>query len=215
MGDRGQGHLTDMAVFAILIALACSMLVKAGPIKSETATQAYATNLARSTLLAFQHATVDGLGGLTYELNISCPWGCAERRLQHKTFAQLLIEDAFCNLRVEVDGHEITLGANQNLDSRIREFLRRVLDDLIGGRFGYRLIARTVTPENSVIRVYFETEIKNLPGGGRQVCSETLVMNSLLPQGWLTADTRSMLGIDSSEPGLEIAVEITLELWSK
>ncbi len=214
MNDRGQGYLADLAVFTIMIALACSMLIKASPVEPETASQTYATSLARSTLLALQHATTDEAGGFTYALNT--PWGHTERGLRHKTFAQLLAEDAFCNLRVEVGGLEVALGTNQNLDNRVREFLKEVLDDLIGGRFSYRLSARATSISNSSgIRVYFETEIGGLSSGGHQLCSETLVMNLPFPQEWLTARIQNMCDVDSLEFEPEIAVEITLELWSR
>lgn len=222
MDERGVGYLVDMLVFALLISLASSLLLNASPIDPKTESTRYAASFAQSTLLALQHSTADEFGGFEYrldvlgfELNVPVLGDSAKRTLHHKTLTQLLVEDALLNLRIEIEGVELEPPRpSQSMESGVREFLKRALDELIGGRFRYRLAVNASLVELDFAQVYFEGEIKNLDGGAqRKLCSETIVATLPIPLKELTQRIERELGtIIELEPN--IAVEITLELWS-
>lgn len=220
MDERGQGYVMDMLMFALMVAFACSLLVKAGPAESSSASDRYAVNLARSTLLAFQHATASELGGLKYNLGssgIKVPWSSGERNLRHKTLAQLLVEDMFCNLHIEVGGRDVApLRPNQGLDDQVRKFMKTALDKLIGGRFNYHLSARSAPIDLSPIaRVHFETSIESSGGNERgQLYSETIFMNLPIDRWELASRVQNICPLDP-ELKPDVAVEITLSLWPR
>ena len=218
--ERGVGYTADMLVFALLLSFASLFLLKASPVDPRDESTRYASSFAQSTLLALQHSTAGEFGGFEYQLGavgfepvIS---DSAKRNLKHKTLAQLLVEDAFLNLRVGVGGTEAALfKPSQDMSGKLREFLKNALDGLVGGRFGYRLTAKTAPLDLGYARARFETEIKNLDGGAQQkLCSETVTAILPIPRAELARRIRETLGAD--ELGLEPdpVVEITLELWS-
>lgn len=221
MDKRGQAYVMDMLLFALMVALACSLLIKANPTEPNVVNDRYAAELAQSTLLAFQHATADELGGFKYTpdiLNIQVPWSSGERDLRHKTLVQLLVEDMFCNLRIEVGGRDITpLKPNQEFDRQVREFLKMALDKIVGGRFDYRLLARTMPIDLSpAAQVHFETSIESFNDNGRQqACSETIRMCLPIPRWELLSSIQDICPISDSRPEPETIVEITLSLWSR
>ncbi len=223
MDERGVGYIADMLVFALLISFASLFLAGASPIDPKIESTRYAASFAQSTLLALQHSTADEFGGFEYqlsafgfELNVPVIWKSAKRDLRYKTLAQLLVEDALLNLHVEVGGIELEmLRPNQSMESRLREFLKEVLDKLIGGRFGYRLTVKTLPMELNFSRVYFETEIKNFDDTTQQkLCSETIISTLPISQEELARLIQGVLGVPTPELEPDIAVEITLELWS-
>lgn len=223
MDERGVGYIADMLVFALLISFASLFLAGASPIDPKIESTRYAASFAQSTLLALQHSTADEFGGFEYqlsafgfELNVPVIWKSAKRDLRYKTLAQLLVEDALLNLHVEVGGIELEmLRPNQSMESRLREFLKEVLDKLIGGRFGYRLTVKTLPMELNFSRVYFETEIKNFDDMTQQkLCSETIISTLPISQEELARLIQGVLGVPTPELEPDIAVEITLELWS-
>lgn len=223
MDERGVGYITDMLVFALLISFASLLLTGASPIDLKIESTRYAASFAQSTLLALQHSTADEFGGFEYqlsafgfELNVSVIGESTKRDLRYKTLAQLLVEDALLNLHVEAGGIELEmLRPNQSMESRLRGFLKEVLDKLIGGRFGYRLTVKTLPMELNFSRVYFETEIKNFDDMAQQkLCSETIISTLPISQEELARLIQGGLGISTSELEPDIAVEITLELWS-
>jgi hypothetical protein len=220
MDERGQAYLTDMLLFALIVALACSLLIEASPTGLNAVNDRYASDLAQSTLLAFQYATAGELGGFKYMPDVfifQVPWSSGERDLNHKTLAQLLIEDMSCNLRIEVDGKDIApLNPNQEFDRQVRKFLKSALDEIVGKRFDYRLIARTMPIDFSpAIRVHFETSIEGINGDGRQVCSETIRMCLPIPRSELLSSIDDIYPISDSRLEPEALVEITLSLWSR
>jgi hypothetical protein len=223
MNERGIGYITDMLVFALLISIAILLLVGASPIDPKIESTRYAVSFARSTLLALQRSTADEFDGFEYqldafgfELNVPVSEESAKRDLPHKTLTQLLVEDALLNLRVEAGGIELEMPRpNQDMESQLREFVKEVLDKLIGSRFGYRLTVKTSPVELDVARVYFETEIKNFDSGARQkLCSETIVLTLPISREELARRIQGVLGIPASELEPDLLVEITLELWS-
>ncbi|MFQ6129620.1 MAG: hypothetical protein ACE5OT_02275 [Candidatus Hadarchaeaceae archaeon] len=222
MDERGVGYTTDMLVFALLISFASILLFRASPIDPKIESTRYAASFAQSTLLALQRSTADEFGGFEYqlgvfgfELNMPVIGESAKRSLRYKTLTQLLVEDALLNLRVEAGGIELEmLRPNQDMESRLQGFLKEVLDRLIGGRFGYSLTVKTSPMELDFARVYFETEIKNFDDIVQQkLCSETMVATLPIPQDELAQRIQGALGI-TLELETDIAVEITLELWS-
>ncbi len=223
MDERGVGYIADMLVFALLISFASLLLTGASPIDLKIESTRYAASFAQSTLLALQHSTADEFGGFEYqlsafgfELNVPVIGESTKRDLRYKTLAQLLVEDALLNLHVEAGGIELEmLRPNQSMESRLRGFLKEVLDKLIGGRFGYRLTVKTLPMELDFSRVYFETEIKNFDDMAQQkLCSETIISTLPISQEELARLIQGVLGISTSELEPDIAVEITLELWS-
>jgi len=221
MDKCGQAYVIDMLLFALMVALACSLLIKASPTEPNAIDDRYAANLAQSTLLAFQHATAGELGGFKYTpdiLAVRIPWSSGERDLDHKTLAQLLVEDMFCNLRVEVGGRDIApLKPNQEFDRQVRKFLKTAIDEIVGGRFNYRLVARTMPIDLSpVARVHFETSIESFNDNGRrQVCSETIRMCLPIPRWELISSIQDIYPVSNSRLEPEALVKITLSLWSR
>lgn len=221
MDKRGQAYVIDMVLFALMMALACSLLIKTSPAEPSAVNDRYAANLAQSALLTFQRATADELGGFRYTpdiLVVQAPWGSGERVLHHKTLAQLLVEDMFCNLRVEVGGRDIApLKPNQEFDIQVRKFLKTALDEIVGGRFDYRLVASTIPVDFSpAVRVHFETSIESFDDDGRQqVCSETIRMCLPIPRWELLLSIQDIYPVGNSRLEPKALVEITLSLWSR
>jgi len=222
MDERAIGYVVDVLVFALLISFASLLLVRASPIDPQIESTRYAASFAQSILLALQHSTADEFGCFEYqlgafglELNVPVIGESTKRNLRYKTLSQLLVEDALLNLHVEAGGIELEmLRPNQSMESQLRGFLKEVLDRLIGGRFGYRLTVKTSPMELDFARVYFETEIKNFDDIAQQkLCSETMVTTLPIPQDELAQRIQGALGI-TLELETDIAVEITLELWS-
>lgn len=224
MNERGVGYVTDMLVFALLISFASLLLFEASPANLQAESTRYASSFAQSTLLALQHTTADEFGGFEYNINafdlISFPMidGSIRRNLRHKTLAQLLVEDALLNLRAETDGAELVLPRiNQEMDERLRGFLKSALDKVFGGRFGYSLSARSKPIELQIARVHFETRVEDLSGIRDKICSESIAMSLPISQEELTWWIEEALGMGSLELefGPDLVVDITLELWSR
>ncbi len=221
MNEQGIGYIADMLVFALLISFASLLLVGASPIDPKIGSTRYAASFAQSTLLALQHSTADEFGGFKYqlntlssELNVPVLKGSTKRNLRHKTLIQLLVEDALLNLQIEAERAEVEpLGPSWDMNNKLREFLKGMLDKLIGGRFGYRLIVRSLPLDLGFVWVHFESEIKNLnEGARRKLCSETIVATLPISQEELTRQIQKVLDtMLELEP--DIAIEITLELW--
>ena len=219
MSERGIGYIADMLVFALLLSFASLFLLKASPVDPRDESTRYASSFAQSTLLALQHSTADEFGSFEYQLGAvgfePVIGDSAKRNLKHKTLTQLLVEDAFLNLRVEVGGTEAApFKPNQDISGKLRGFLKNALDGLVGGRFGYRLTAKTAPLDLGYARARFETEIKNLDEEAQQkLCSETVTAILPIPRSELARRIRETLGVDELlEP--DPIVEINLELWS-
>jgi len=184
--SRGQGCVADMLVFAVLASLACSLLLVSAP--GAGITDAYGASVARATLQSLQHATIDEFGGIAYS-----PTLMPERRLCHKTFAQLLLEDALLNLGIEINGGTLSPGLNSGMDERVKGLMRDALGRLLGGRFGYKLVARIVpTGLLPGVEVAFETSIESSPRRAQRGWSETAVYDLPLDFGggvwWVTLE---------------------------
>lgn len=193
MKEGGLSSVFDVMIFALLVSSSTIALTGFEPVDDGLKREAYASGLARSTMLALQNSSVVGVGGVEYELEeILLPAGLGKRELEHKTFTELLAEDAFLNLTLEAAGENLRLGARQNLNQKLGEALRKMLDRAIGGRFGYRFTART----SGVLA--FEKVVENLDGVREQLCSETLFL-PLLDAGGIETPT----------------LEVNLELWSR
>jgi len=226
LDERGVGYVADMLVFALIISFASALLVKASPVDMRTIDDRYAANFADSTLLALQNATANELGGLRYELgfsdftlNLPILSGSAGRDLGHKTLMQLLVEDALCNLNIELAGVDINLiKLSQDMDAKVQALLKGALDRLSGGLFEYRLIARTKPIDISpVAKVWFETKVESSSENRQRTFSKTITM--AMPISWqgLLSRCQEVYHINLSSFGLEpnVTVEITLELWSR
>jgi hypothetical protein len=224
MEERGFGYITDILVFSLLISIAILLLATASPTDPEIESTRYAVSFAQSTLQTVQNSTADQFGGFDYrlgafglKLDIPVVGASAKRELDNKTLAQLLAEDALLNLHVEAGGTEITiLHPNQEMDENLRAFLKSALDKIIGGRFGYRLRARTEPINLEFARVHFETEISNLTQGQTQLCSETALFSLPVSRGELILQIEKILGIFFwLPPKTDLALEVNLELWSR
>lgn len=217
MNDRGVGYITDMLVFALLISLASLLLAGVSPVDPKAQSARYAASFAQSTLLVLQHSTADGFGGFEYELDVPSFLtvdGSTKRSLRHKTLEQLLVEDTLCNLH-KSGGTEPELGPAHEMDDGVKKFLRKALDELIAGRFGYRLSVRASPVDIGSARAHFESEIKNFDEGSQKLCSEKIVATLPISEEELVKRIQGSLG--SLPPWLEpdLVVEITLELWSR
>ena len=226
MDKRGIGYVADMLVFALMISFASALLVKVSPADVRIINDRYTANFADSTLLALQNATANELGGLRYELglsdftlNLPILSGPTGRDLGHKTLMQLLVEDALCNLHIELAGVDINLiKLSQDMDVKVRTLLKGALDRLSGGLFEYRLTARTKPIDMSpVAKVWFETKVESSGENQQRAFSKTITMT--MPISWhdLLSRCQEAHYIDfssfNSEPNT--TVEITLELWSR
>ena len=223
MNERGFGYIADMLVFALLLSTATLLLARVSPVDPRADSTRHAVIFAQSTLLSLQNTTADQFGGFEYEfrvseLGLSMTGGSARRELRHKTITQLLAEDALLNLRVEAGGTDLTLPQpNRDMNEEFKGFLKSALDRMIGGRFGYRLRARTEPIDLEFVRVHFETGIEDLAQARTQLCSETVMLSLPTSQEELTRRIEEMLGIDLFGQDLEVdsIIEMTLELWSR
>ena len=192
--NRGQGCVADMLVFVMLTSVACSLLLVSAP--RDGVTDAYGMSVARATLQALQHATIDEFGSVVYS-----PTLLPTRELHHKTFTQLLLEDALLNLGVEVNGRAFAPGVNSEMDERVKELFRSVLERVLGGRFDYKLVARIVPSKPlSEVRVIFETSIES----GRQSSQ----------RGWGETAVYSF-PLNFGEDAQLVVFELTLTLWQR
>lgn len=223
MEERGFCHIADMLVFALLISTAIMLLAGASPVDPRTGSTRYASSFAQSTLLSLQNSTADQFGGFEYTLNasefglnLSGIGGSAKRELRYKTITQLLVEDALLNLCVDAGGTDLTfLQQNQEMDDELEDFLKSALDQIIGGRFGYRLSARTEPINIGSARVYFETEIEDLTRARTQLCSESIVLSLPIPEENMIQRVEEAFGIGSIGVEPDPVIELTLELWSR
>jgi hypothetical protein len=186
------------------------------PVDSGIRNETYASSLARSTLLTLQSAIVEGVGGVEYELDglgyLSSVGGETRRTLKYKTFAELMSEDAFLNLQAEILDGKLELRAIQEFDENLRGGLKLLLDRIFGGRFGYRLCARTMPPELDPTRQGFEIIVEDYDDSERMLCSETLTLP--LPAFGEQPLNNTSDGV-AFESGVVPVLEVTLELWSK
>jgi len=214
-----------MLVFALMIAFASALLVKVSPADVRTIDDRYTANFADSALLALQNATTNELGGLRYELsfsdlisNLPILGGSIGRDLGHKTLMQLLVEDALCNIHIELAGADINLKVSQDMDTKVRALLKEALDRLSGGLFEYRLTARTKPIDMAPLaKVWFETKVESSCENHQRAFSKTIAMT--MPISWhdLLSRCQEVYHIDLSSLELEpnVTVEITLELWRR
>jgi hypothetical protein len=223
--EGGFGCIADMFVFALLVSTAIMLLAAASPADPRVETTRYAVSFAQSTLRSMQNSTADQFGGFDYTLgalglepNIPVVGESARRELHHKSIAQLLAEDALLNLHVEVGGAELTPPRlNQDMDEKLRVFLKSMLDEVVGGRFGYRLRLITEPINSGFARAHFEMEISDLAQARTQLCSETVMLPLPTSREELIHHIGEMLGMDSLGLGLNAdpVLEVNLELWSR
>ena len=222
MEERGLGYIADILVFAFLVSTAITLLSAMSPVDPRTESERYASSFAQSILMSFQHSTADQLGGFEYELDalgfgLDFPLlGESKRKLDHKTIAQLLAEDAILNVRMETGGRDITLlRPNKAMDDALRALLKSTLDRLMGGRFGYRLRANTKPIDLGFAVLRFEFEIEALHGAKNQLCRETMMLPLPTSREELALLVKNYFGF-SPPQGLktDLVMEVELELWS-
>jgi len=216
---RGIGSITDMLVFALVLSVAAPLLFSA-PGEPATGNARYAASFSQSLLLTIQNSTADQFGGLEYNLgafglDLPSIGGTTTKSLRYKTLAGLLAEDALLNLRVEVAGENIQIfRMNEDLDEKLGVFLKSALNEIVGGRFGYRLRACTKPIDLGTARLHFETTVENLAGGGRQVWSETAIVPLPVSGSELVSRVENALDLGPLGIYADPTLEITLELWS-
>jgi hypothetical protein len=215
MGEKGLSSVSDVLIFALLVSMSMLLLIEFTPVNPETKNKIYASSLARSTLLVIQNATVEVVGGVGYELSglghLSIAGGETRRTLKRKTFAELMSETVFLNLRVVASDGKKSRVAHE-FDENLRGGLKLLLDHTFGGRFGYRLRTRIARPEVNLAQHWFEIIIENLNDAGRALCSETLILP--LP----TFGEQSLGNIHDGEmfeSSVCPALEVTLGVWSR
>ncbi|MEW6222685.1 MAG: hypothetical protein AB1476_05205 [Candidatus Hadarchaeota archaeon] len=217
---RGISSISDMLVFSLLISTAATFLFPM-PFDPTTGNTRYAASYSHSLLLALRNTTAAQLGGFRYNLgafglDIPSVWSSAVKDLRYKTVAELLAEDALLNMKAEFAGKNMSpLRLNEDMDKKLRLFLKSALDETIGGRFGYRLIARTTPLDLGLIRLSFETTVENLEGWSRQFWLETTNIPLPVSTQSLVSVTENMLGLELPELEAEPFIEVTLELWSR
>jgi hypothetical protein len=214
-----------MLVFFLMISFASALLVKVSPADARVIDDRYTANFADSTLLALQNATANELGGLRYELsfsdltsNLPILSGSTGRDLGHKTLVQLLVEDALCNLHIELAGADVNLKISQDMDTKVRALLKEALDRLSGGLFEYRLTVRTKPIDMSpVAKVWFETKVESSGENQQRAFSKTITMTMPISWQYLLSRCQEIYHINFSSFELEpnVTAEITLELWPR
>jgi hypothetical protein len=156
------------------------------------------------------------VGGIEYEFGgpsfLSAGGGETRRRLRHKTFAELIGEDAFLNLRAETFGKDLEIQAGRSLDEKLREKLELLLERILGGRFGYRFQAKILTHELDSAAEGFEVIVENLDVTKHMLGSETLILP--LP-AFGEESLENILGNGGLELKSSPVLGVTLELWSK
>lgn len=217
MEDGGVGYIADVLFFASMVAFAGLLLIEADSASSAISSERYAETLARDILLNFQRTTVDEFGGISYEPDLPISWA-SERKLRHKTLMQLLVEDAILNPRIEIGGKIVSSSLNCEFGNHLHELLKSVLDRILAGRFGYRLIVQMTPFElQSGGQVYFSTMVYDLETGSQRLCSESVEVGVPVPVEWFE-DGFSVLelvkDLPSSPQGSIPMIIVTLELWS-
>jgi len=224
VGEQGFGYITDMLVFSVLISTAALMLTGMAPVDPRVDSARYASSFAHSVLYLLQNTSAEQFGGFEYKLDtefepdLPVVGDSAKRELRYKTITQLLAEDALLNLHVDIKGAEFQVRRpNERMDEKLRIFLKSTLDRIIGGRFGYRLRARTEVADLGSARVHFESEVADLTRARTQLCTETLMLSLPVSREELAWHIEELTGIDPNEAGFEIdpILEVTLELWSR
>ena len=211
--SKGSSSIADMLVFALLAMLACSFLTQAGT-RDDLLESVYASSFAKNILITIQNTTSNNFGGFEYSLLSEdlAPMleKSALRNLRHKTLAQLLIEDAICNMHLRIEKDEVKFGIEQEMDTRLKIFLKKILDNLISPRFGYRLRALAGQLNGVSVGVHFDFEIENLgEDQHRKLCSESVTMCLPLPINLASEAS------DAGSPKILIAFKLNLELWSR
>ncbi|MEA1905159.1 MAG: hypothetical protein U9M97_04705 [Candidatus Hadarchaeota archaeon] len=214
MEEKGVGYIADVIFFALMIAFASSLLIGMDSAEPAISSERYAPSLARDTLLTLQQATVDELGGISYELELPISWS-SERRLRHKTLTQLFIEDALLNYRLRIEGGMAGSSLNHEFDDRVRELLESTLDRLLAGRFSYRLSVQMMSFERpSGAQVFFSTEVEDFENGARQLCSESIEVGVPVPVEWFGGVQYPGEGFESRFPILELIRNFLLNLFN-
>ncbi|MEW6593208.1 MAG: hypothetical protein AB1305_06045 [Candidatus Hadarchaeota archaeon] len=217
---RGSGSISDMLSFSIIVSAAAAFLFQA-PFDPASGSTRYAASYSQSLLLSLKNITAGQLGGFRYNLGVlgldlPSSLSSAVKNLRYKTVTDLLVEDALLNMKAEFSGENITiLNLSADMDEKLRLFLKSALDEIICGRFGYRLSARTAPIDLGVARLSFETTVENLDGWGRQFWLETTNIPLPASSERLVSLAENALGLDL--PGLEADpfIKLTLELWSR
>jgi len=204
--NGGVGQTLDLLLFASMVALGSSALISMSFHDSDWLSQRYATSVARRALVSLQWGTVGEIGEFSFHLSIETIWK-SEFVLKRKTFVQLIAEDAILNPRPGPRGNGPILSSNPEFDGKVRDFLKRALDELVGGRFGYRFVAEIAPVERSGEVTNFELVVES-DRGPEKLCSES-VSWPLPPvltgaREWDLKASRSRL-----------VLVMTLELWSK
>jgi hypothetical protein len=209
--EKGLSSTFDVLIFAVLVSTATLLLVEFKPVNQGVEGESYASSLAGSVLLTLQSASVEEVGGVEYELDgldyLPTTLGGTKRALKHKTFAELLGEDAFLNLRAEVLGERLQLGAIRKFDEKLRGAVKLLLDRVFGGRFGYSLRVRAVLAGLDTSLRGFEVLVEDLEGTGRLLCSKTMILPIPPSKEWPAWGT---LGLE-----VDPFLEMTLEVWSR
>jgi hypothetical protein len=214
----------DLIIFALLISVAVSIPLALSHDNAEIITERYAASFARSTLVALLNTPAEQFGGFSYRFFFNSPEfrvpfieSSTRRKLDHKTIAQLLAEDALLNLRLTIDNSKIgPIWSGQEMDEKLRIFLKSLLDNLVGGRFGYRLRAKATPVEVPFICLDFDLVVENLYPARAKLCSETLLLSLPAAENELTALLGSPSVAGSPWPPVaDPIIEISLELWSR
>jgi len=215
---KGIGSITDMLVFALIVSVAMTLVLSAtgGPTLGNAR---YAASFSSSFLLTIQNSTADQFGGLEYNLGafgFDLPSiGSTTKTLRYKTLAELLAEDALLNMKIEVAGNDVqSLRLNEDLDEKLGRFLKSALDEIVGGRFGYRLHACTEPIDVGTARLHFETTVENLAGWSRQAWTESSVVPLPVSGGELLSRVENALGLGPLPVDVDPILEMTLEIWS-
>lgn len=183
----GSAAAAEILAFAALVSV--SLTVLAAAIPGRTAyPEVHAREIVRGIILAMSTVPAREMGGLIYGAGI--PPLSSEIELGDRTILQLAGELWALHGRGSM--------MLDNMEDGLRDIASRFMDQMIGGRFSYRLAVEVLRGDVEALAV----EVKDLSGAGAFLCSESLSVPFVL----------QATGTGAPEPA---ALRITLELWSR
>ncbi|MEM2875018.1 MAG: hypothetical protein QW567_03250 [Candidatus Hadarchaeales archaeon] len=187
MRSPGIGAAADLLSFAALISVSLGVLAASLPAEAHDLELMHAREVGRGVVLTLGTVPVREIGGLRYGALL--PPFSSEVEINDRTALQLVGE---C---WAVHGHGQAI--RENMEDGLREFLEKAMEQMLGGRFSYRLSAGVVRGGEEA----FVLGVENLSGDDVFLCSESLTVPFLL----------QLPGAGAPESFL---LYVKLELWS-
>ena len=211
MRRGGIGTIADVLFLATLISLSCLVLIQGVPSGNTDGSEAYARRTAQNFLLSLQKMRVGKFDNFSFDPDLPVFIPSGRKSLEGKTFSQLIKEDILLNPTWNRVGISDENEVESEFGRELKRVLRLALENLIGGRYGYRFVVRLEPfrlPDGRVLK--YRRMISDLDGYSRKVCSESVCLNFTVPGKWAT------LGADDFRYFGDYGdLNYTLEVWVK